>query len=188
MNIEHPTKLKPHTITILKCQNLTKFVRSMLFTHPLLSLACKSSMKVCRCVVSYVGWTWPWVVSQAPGQSSAGQGYNVCTFGSCFTSCLWPTLPQVLPPLTLARGRTRHRHSRTHFLLNYRSRPVQENEDRHACLSVVFCIRAAGLWRTLLNSYYCGALPDKNDMMTARHIVTVGLSFSETDTENHSFN
>lgn len=40
-------------------------------------------------------WTWPRVVSQAPGQSSAGQGYNVCTFDSCFTSCLWPTLPQV---------------------------------------------------------------------------------------------
>lgn len=58
-------------------------------------------MKVCRCVVSYTcmftraSWTWPRVVSQAPGQSSAGQGYNVCTFGSCFTSCLWPTLPQV---------------------------------------------------------------------------------------------
>lgn len=150
MNIEHPT--------ILKCQNLTKFVRSMLFTHPLLSLACKSSMKVCRCVVSYVGWTWPRVVSQAPGQSSAGQGYNVCTFGSCFSH---PVCDQRflksrtdLPPLTLARWRTRHRHSRTHFLLNYSSRPVQENEDRHACLPVVFCVRAAGLWRTSLNNYY----------------------------------
>lgn len=92
-----------------------------------------------------------------------------------------------LPPLTLARGRTRRRHSRTHFLLNYRSRPVQENDGRHACLPVVFCVRAAGLWRTD-TSEYCGALPDKNDMMTARHRVTVGLSFSEMDTENHSFN
>lgn len=49
-------------------------------------------LPMCRLVYLYV---YSSQLDVAPGQSSAGQGYNVCTFGSCFTSCLWPTLPQV---------------------------------------------------------------------------------------------
>lgn len=140
------------------------------------------------------GWTWPRVVSQAPGQSSAGQGYNVCTFGSCFTSCLWPTLPQVQDWLA-ALDLGPRKDATPSFLHSFPPKLPQSaspEERRPPRLSTCCSALCSSSWtmtdRHLWIISIAGHYPDKNDKMTARHRVSVGLSFSEPDTENHSFN
>lgn len=151
-------------------------------------------MKVCRCVVSYTcmftraSWTWPRVVSQAPGQSSAGQGYNVCTFGSCFTSCLWPTLPQVQDWLA-ALDLGLRKDATPSFPHSFPSKLPQSacpGERRPPRLSTC-SVLCSSSWTMTDQHLWIISIAGQNDMMTARHRVTVGLSFSETDTENHSF-